>query len=447
MAAVEKQASVGTRESCLGNIVPNGNNHNGFSADAAILPREARESSLSNEQELGQIGLWYEDNTASSIGRETAHAYAQHFQSGARELLNERMASSPEKAFLKTYEQFYQKVLGPLVAGWAVMALKTFQGIQREVDPQAKLWWLPRDAYPGMWAAKVLSPSLGLSPSVNEEAHVNRLNLGIKDEIDLATNQPVDKTPDDYRQVADYVRQRIGKSKTIVVADSFQYGYMVDALMKGNNSFIAQAGNVGALWQNGSMPKEVSNGIVGKDVVLLPIGFYSHLCGGEFGDAVPSYLNYLAMSLGHDLLASTSIKLYLEALADIMEATICSHNSARTFSAMPDGQIVPEIKPTDPLAIEFARAAQTGITLAASSYREVLERSDWETFINGQQNHLSHAISEFDKAKQGKKSDFVPVTAPALSKREELFAHVRQNPDWLGVSHLAPRVWKPGFLS
>lgn len=404
---------------------------------------------LSPEQALGNIGLWYEGNISHSIGPETAHSYSQLFQSRARKLLDEGDASSPEQAFLETYRSFYQNTLGPLVVGWAVMALKTFKNVQKEVDPNAKLWWLPRDAYPGMWAAKTLSPSFGLDPSINQAVHINRLNLGITDEIDPATKQLVGKTPSDYKDIVSYIRQQIGTSKTIVVADSLQYAYMIDALRKGKDSFIARAGNVGALWLNNSMPKEILEGVVGKDVTLLPVAFYSHLCGGEFGDTVPAYLNYLAMSSGHDLSASQEpTKLYLEAIADIMEATVCDHNSAQRFETMTDGQTVPKIKPADhSLAVKFAEAAKAGIGSAALSYSGIVKDGDWQTFTRLQLKHLEHALSEFEKARQGEESAFVAATAPSLSKRQALFAHALQQKDWLQIGQVTPSVWKPGILS
>ncbi|MDO8583291.1 MAG: hypothetical protein Q7R51_02075 [bacterium] len=402
---------------------------------------------LSSEQELGQIGVWYEKNISYSIGPETARSYSRLFQSKARALLNEGNASSPEEAFLETYRGFYEHALGPFVVGWAVMALKTFQNVQREVDPNTKLWWLPRDAYPGMWAAEVLSPSFGLDPSINQAVHINRLNLGIKDEIDPATKQLVDKTPDEYRQVASYARQQIGDSKIIIIADSFQYAYMLEALKNGKDSFIAKAGNVGAAWINNSLPSEILDGIVSKDTTLLPVSFYSHLCGGLFRDTVPAYLNYLAMSSGHDLSAQEP-KLYLEAIADVMEATVCGHNSAQKFRTTTDGQIVPEIESTDDsLAVKFSKAAKAGISSAALSYSEVIRERNWRTYAEMQQKHLKKAVSEFDKARQGEESLFVAATAPSLSKRQALFAHVLKQGDWLQIAQATRFISKPGVLS
>lgn len=298
-------------------------------------------------------------------------------------------------------------------------------------------------------AAEALSPSLGLDPSITETVHLNRLNLGIKDEIDPATQQLVGKTPNDYSQVVNYVKQRVGDSKTIVVADSLQYAYMIDALKKGKNSFIARAGNVGALWLNNSMPEEILEGVVGKDVTLLPVAFYSHLCGGEFGDTVPAYLNYLAMSSGHNLSAPQEpTKLYLEAIADIMEATVCDHSSAQQFETMADGKTRPKIKYTDdPLAAKFTAAAKAGISSAARAYSEVIGEENSQVYGHMQRKHLKQAVSEFDKAKRGEESVFVAAIAPSLSKRQALFDHVLNNGDWLQIGQITPFVNKPETLS
>ena len=186
---------------------------------------------------LDQMADWYQKAIAYSIGDETSLKYSSLFKSQAQVKLFEGKAITGEQAYLDVYQEFYQNILGPLVVGWSVMALQTYKSL-KQFDPLTQLWWLPRDSYPGMWAAEVLSPALDLDPKVNKAVHINRLNLGIKDEIDPSTGSLVEKTPNHYKQIISYIQQQIGNSKHIVVADSLQYAYMIDALKQGKKSFL-----------------------------------------------------------------------------------------------------------------------------------------------------------------------------------------------------------------
>ncbi|KKP67870.1 MAG: hypothetical protein UR68_C0003G0053 [Candidatus Roizmanbacteria bacterium GW2011_GWA2_35_19] len=189
------------------------------------------------------------------------------------------------------------------------------------------------------------------------------------------------------------------------------------------------------------MPSPILDGVVPSNVILLPVAFYSHLCGGEFEDTVPAYINYLAeLTNSNKLTMNNSVRFDLEALADVMEATVCNHVSVQQFKK--DG--TPVINTLiDPLAQKFSIAAEEGVKSMAKSYFPIIQAGDWQTFLSLQQEHLQSLFGQFAQAKVGNPSLLVYAAAPSLSKRRTLFNHVLKQKDWLQIKPVVSHVWKP----
>lgn len=398
--------------------------------------------------QLEGTSCWFEKAISRSIGSKTASIYSDKFKSQAADLLTTNQIENGEEAFLRVYRTFCKDVLGPLIFGWAVTVLKTFEYVRSQVDRGARLWWLPRDAYPGMWVAELIAPMIGIDAKVNQAVHINRVNLGIKNEIDVEMNDQISKTPKDFICLKKYIQQNIGQAKVVVIADSLQYAYIIEALYKGSDSFIIKMSNGADIWKNDRMPKEVIGGFIPRGVTLLPVSFYSHLSGPEFGETVFGYLNYLSKTAGYDLRVTGPIKPRLEALADAVEAIICDHEPVRNFKATDKGLFEPNIIAIkDSLASKFTQAARDGITSAAYRFSSLITQGDWHGFISEQIRHLNYLLNEFEKVNYGGLALVVKATAPRLSKRRRLFSHVldlnKRGEDWLGTKWLAKYIFRP----
>jgi len=398
---------------------------------------------LTNAQQLDEITLWFQNAIKDSLGTKSASLYADKFKTQTQQLLINKKLTA-EEAFLKVYESFYKKILGPLVCGWVVMVLKTFEIIKKEIDPNVKVWWLARDAYPGLWAAELIEKSLRDDSFINQLVHINRSNLGIKNETDVSHNSLVSDKVEDYLNLTKYIRQQIGSAKIIIFADSLQYAYMVDVLNKGRKSFIINRINGIGIWKTNQIPRVIENGFLPPNVKLLPIVFYSHLCEAEFGNSVPSYLNYLAKEAGYNLSLDRPIRLKLEALADALEATICIHKSVTNFIKDKKGILTPKIyMRKNILYKKFVKAAERGIKQAIYEWMPIIEKKDWNLFFQRQIKSLNNILNKFNN----KNSLLINTTAPIFSKREELFQYVlrlrKEGRDWLGTKKLICYLFKP----
>lgn len=392
--------------------------------------------------DLDQLTSWYAGQVGYSLGPDAAALSAAKLAENAREILEAHEAPNPEKAFLLSYYRYNRDTLGPLVATWSVAALKTHEQIRDQVDPNAALWWFARDGYPVQNAGRYIAPALGLDGNAGIVVHPNRNNLGIKDEVDPGNGEIIRRSPESLKMVKHYLDQCAGNAKVIVGVDSLPYAYMIQLMMQGKRSFISRAGNVGAMWNSDELPEDVANGFLG-DRRLLPISLYSHICGGDWGDEVPASLIHLCEQAGIPLTADN--RFALEAFADWMEATIKPHGSVTSFRH--DGRsIVPDIPMNmDPLANKFATAAYMGISESAIGAAHIINDHGLEGFNYASAEHVTDLLAEFRKAQAGQPSRVIAAATPALTKRQQLFADVQQNPNWLGVQDLTPYVYKPQF--
>lgn len=394
-----------------------------------------------NEQ-AALIQHWFTETSTYTLGADGALALGNKIGEVAQEIVATQPEISGLEAYGEAYSRFYGEVQGPLLAQWASSTLMTYRRIQ-ETDPEAAMWLFARDAYPLGAAMEELAPLMGVDLRNMQTVHMNRNNLGIKDEADAANNEHIAAMGKGEQLVLmkQYAEQLLGDADSLLVVDSWQYAYMLEHMLKGRESIISRLGNVGKIWQNGGLPAEVSNGFIPQQIDVLAYALYSHLSGEEWNDAVPSSLVDLCVSAGIPVTQQTRFR--LEALTDQVEGVVKGHKSVRSFDTR-DGRITPVVEQEDHLTRYFAGKALDGIRTKAAEIATATggDAAAIDALAAG---HLRTLFDEFDKADRGEPAIVTPAITPSLSKRHDLFREVRVTgtDNYPAPTSLRGHVYKP----
>ncbi|OGG26448.1 hypothetical protein A2960_06240 [Candidatus Gottesmanbacteria bacterium RIFCSPLOWO2_01_FULL_39_12b] len=330
--------------------------------------------------------------------------------------------------------EYYQLVSGyaPLIAGWASFVMDVKTSI-----PGSQVDGLPRDGYPPAAAYQVLKRARGMKPQV-WEFHASRVSLGIKDEVAGTNGTVVEKDPARHfamvtRYFAEAVAEGARGGKVAIFMDSLPYGYMIEALTRGEDSFIVKAGNVGQAWKTKAITKEMAIGLAKAfNVSILPISFYSHTWGREHKGnrlrSVPGFLNIMVEEYFPklDIPIPPDCLEILEAIADGVESLFDEHQTVSRYKEQ-DGKIHPVITPVQSeLAAKLARIANKAVSDWAESAivnpkYSLTEKTGLasEEFYLDIARHLAKVMKYVKEASSGSWSHgMLMQPTPALSKRE-----------------------------
>ncbi len=252
--------------------------------------------------------------------------------------------NSLEETIKADYENIIRQVYAPFSVMWA----RWVADLETRI-PNSKAVFFPRDGYLPAAAYEEIQRARGIQEEV-PLLHLSRLGVGMKDEVDPQGNT-VDKGREHYDKVLEYFTDIANKLRdegkdTIIIADSLPYGYMMEALFeRGLEGFIAQIGNVGRDWQEGTIPDELKMGLAQAfGLKTIPASFYSmswlQQYGGTTIEGLPGILNIVA----NERIEGEPDYDKLEAIADGLETVHDRHDTVTNFTRK-NGKVEPVLTP------------------------------------------------------------------------------------------------------
>lgn len=405
------------------------------------LPPEARGVAdvLSNERadELGDLSPWFTHHLVSealngSSGVDPTHPHEDVYSRPEVEARVERQ-----------YEQVVQ-LYAPLIAGWATFVMDTKERIQN-----SQVVAFPRDAYLPAVAYKALKAARGMK-SVVAASHISRTSLGVKDEIAHASGE-VGNRLNHFDLAEKYFQHTIVKGtqgRVAIIMDSLPYGYMLELLQDGTETFIVQKGNVGSSWRNGAIPDNMRKGLAKVyDVTMLPISFYSHTWGsqpdGRELRSVPGFLNIIV----EEMFPRLNIPIpedYLTILSTIsegVESTFDPHGTVQGYKEVDGHTIIPILPKVGELSRRLHGAAKRAVT---QHIRSVINNREYGLDRRGKPAtakyyedialHLAYVMDLVIQTKQDlrwNKGVLVYGGTPPLSKKGDFLDYAHEKGDTL----------------